>query len=325
MRAAALPVLALPLLLTYCGASGDLVIGKIEPVAEGGASVIPTAGAGGSPTAAGSAQGGAGAVAGSGGDVALGGDAGASGASGAAGAAGAPATVCVGDEEPPLDSLVNRYAFDGTGGEVVDSMGGLPGNLEGGAMLDGTGALTLAGNRDGQPDQYVNLPNDLISSLTDVTFVVWATWKGGAGYERILDFGISDQGEKQGGSGRSYIAVMTSNGFANGMGLGAEITAPGFATLQLASDKDIKGKLSQIALVFRSGVNVELYLDGVLLISSPSPFKLSDIVDVNNWLGESQWSKDHPFGGTYDEFRIYNTALNGCQLTTLLTRGPDVP
>jgi hypothetical protein len=250
----------------------------------------------------------------------VGGDGGASGAS--AGAGGEAGDGCA-DEEPPLDSLAHRYSFDGTGTVVVDSVAGEDGNVVGGALLDGSGVLSLAGNRDGQPDQYVNLPNGLISSLTEVTLVAWTTWQGGAGYQRVFDFGVSDQGEMQGGSGRSYLAVMPSNGFTNGTGLGAEISAPGFATLALPSTQDIEDRPSVVALAYRSAIDVELFLDGTSLIRSPTAVALSDIDDKNNWLGESQWSKDHCYRGTYDEFRIYRVALTACQLRTLVARGPD--
>jgi hypothetical protein len=332
MRAAILPTLALPLLLTYCGSKHELVIGEIEtaPIIEGGTSVIPNGGAGAEPAVGG--NGAVGAIGGAGGAGAVGGtgeggslpEAGSTSTGGVGGEGGVPGTVCPPGEEPPVGSLLHRYSFDGTGADVFDSVGTAHGRVIE-TSLDGTGVLTLAGNRSGLPDQYAELPDNLISGLSELTFVVWTTWKGGAGYERILDFGISNKGSVQGDSGRAYIAVMTSNGFANGMGLGAEITAPGYATLQLASAEDIDDIPSMVALSFRSGVSVGLFLDARLLIESPTPIKLSDISDVNNWLGQSQWSKDHAFGGTYDEFRIYDSALSECQLSTLFARGPDAP
>lgn len=80
---------------------------------------------------------------------------------------------------------------------------------------------------------------------------------------------------------------------------------------------------SVVALSYRSAVPVELFLDGKSLIRSPTAVALVDIDDRNNWLGESQWSKDHCYHGSYDEFRIYSVALTGCQLRTLVARGPD--
>jgi Concanavalin A-like lectin/glucanases superfamily len=323
MRAGKLATLALPLLFTCCGSRGDLIIGELEPVSSAGTvSVIPNAGSGAEPATAGSGQGatggsGSGGSATDGGATTLGGDGGTPEVAG-----GAP-SACSDGEEPPAGSLIHRYSFDGTGSTVTDSVGGANGNLVGGATLDGSGILTLPGNRDGQPDQYVNLPNGLISPLSEVTIVAWTTWIGGAGYQRVFDFGVSDLGEGQGNSGKSYIAVMPSTGFANGTGLGAEIAAPGSATLQLPSPEMMDNRPAQVAFAFKSGLSLELFLDGKSLIQSFTSLKLSDIKDVNNWVGESQWSKDHAYHGTFDELRIYDSALTACQLHTLFDRGPD--
>src|SRR5690242_2341338 len=65
MRAALVPTLALPLLLTYCGAKGDLIIGSLEPIVSGSSSVAPTAGTGATGAVAGSEQGGVGGSGGS--------------------------------------------------------------------------------------------------------------------------------------------------------------------------------------------------------------------------------------------------------------------
>jgi len=149
--------------------------------------------------------------------------------------------------------------------------------------------------------------------------------RGGAGYQRVFDFGISDLGEVQGNAGKSYIAVMPSTGFANGTGLGAEIAIPGSATLQLPSPEVMNNRPAMVGFAFKSGVSMELSVDGQSLIQSPTTLKLSDIKDVNNWVGESQWSKDHAYHGTFNELRIYDMALTACQLHTLLVRGPDAP
>ena len=322
MRATALPILALPLLLTYCGAKQDLLIGEIALVTEAGTGSVPSGGTG-EPATAGSTAAGVGGT----GAISAGGsaEAGAAGEVAVAGAAGQlPVDDCVPGEEPPLDSLLNRYSFDGGSTIVTDSIAGQNGTVLGGAVLDGTGKLSLAG---GSTRQYVNLPNGLVSPLTDVTIVAWITWSYGAGYQRVFDFGISDAGEVQGGSGRSYIAVMPSTGFENGQaqGLGAEIKAPTFDTVQLASTVDMDDRPSQVGFVFRSAVSASLYVDATLLASSPTAIALSDIDDRNNWLGQSQWMKDHNYGGLYDEVRIYGAALNSCQLRTLFERGPEMP
>ena len=203
MRAATIPTLASALLLMHCGARGDLIIGELALTSAGSATVIPS---GGVTATAGTASSDPGGVGGSGGSMA---EAGLGGTpqndGGAPDNAGGDFSDCQATDEAPVGSLLHRYSFDGTGANVTDSVGNATGNLVNGALLDGSGVLTLPGEHDGQPDQYLNLPNGLISPLSEVTIVAWTTWTGGAGYQRVFDFGISDLGEVQGNSGKSYI------------------------------------------------------------------------------------------------------------------------
>jgi hypothetical protein len=323
MRAASAITLLLPLAVANCGSQADLIIGELTTAAESGSTSNPSGG-GGSGASSGSASSTAGAATDPGGAAGTSGafgDSAGEGPGGVGGEAGQvdPGGGCVVGEE----ALVHRYSFDGTGATVVDRVGDKDGSLVGGAALDGSGVLTLPGNRDGQADQYLDLPNGLVSALAQVTVVVWTTWQGGAGYQRVFDFGISDLGETQGNSGKSYLAVMPSTGFANGTGLGAEIAAPGFATQQLPSPQMMLDRPAMVALSFESGVAVELFVDGKSLIRSPTTLSLSDISDQNVWVGQSQWSKDHAYRGTFDELRIYDQALNACQLMTIFERGAD--
>jgi hypothetical protein len=52
--------------------------------------------------------------------------------------------------------------------------------------------------------------------------------------------------------------------------------------------------------------------------------QLSQIDDVNNWLGRSQFTPDPGFAGTYDEFRIYSAALTDAQIAASFAKGPDM-
>ena len=92
-----------------------------------------------------------------------------------------------------------------------------------------------------------------------------------------------------------------------------------------APRSDINDLYVQAAFVFRGGVEASLYLNGELLDREATPITLQNIDDVNNWFGLSQWKKDHGYQRSYDEVRVYDSALNGCQLKTLILRGPDRP
>jgi hypothetical protein len=45
---------------------------------------------------------------------------------------------------------------------------------------------------------------------------------------------------------------------------------------------------------------------------------------VNNWLGRSNWTTDSNFDGSFNEFRIYDTALTADQVAANTAAGPDV-
>jgi hypothetical protein len=51
--------------------------------------------------------------------------------------------------------------------------------------------------------------------------------------------------------------------------------------------------------------------------------ELGDLNDVNNWLGRSNWTADANLNGTFDEFRIYNSALSGSEVAASLAAGPN--
>lgn len=324
MRVARLHLFAGLLLLTECGSRQDLVIGSLG-LSEAGASMGGSSGGSGGDANAGSQ-----AVAGAGGAVdpaagvggqTVGGDGTAAGAGGDGGDVGLPPEDCIVGEEPPLDSLIHRYSFDGVGLSAIDSVGTLNGTISSGAPLTDTGLLDLKSGGD-----FVDLDNSIMDGLTEVTVVAWTTWRGSAGWQRVFDFGTSEGGENVHPGGRSYFCLMAATGFENQTkpGLGGEIKAPGFTTVRLASKEDMKNRPAQVALSFKGGVSASIYLDGNRLDMRATSIKLSDIVFNNNWLGQSQYP-DTNYNGTYEEVRIYKTALNGCQLHTLLVRGPQTP
>ena len=96
--------------------------------------------------------------------------------------------------------LVHRWSFNNaagaapTGTSVVDSVSGAQGFVRGGgATFSGT-ALTLPGTTNGNQtpaaiSAYVDLPNGIISSKTNLTVEVWATQVAARNWQRLFDFG----------------------------------------------------------------------------------------------------------------------------------------
>ncbi|MET0410705.1 MAG: hypothetical protein ABW217_05390, partial [Polyangiaceae bacterium] len=112
------------------------------------------------------------------------------GSSGSSGSGGAPnlspacldagcSAGCAGPMAPVCAALTHRYAFDGGGSEALDAVGNADGALIG-AVLSGNGYIELTPDAE----QYVDLPNHLISRLSSVTLEAWLVWYGGAPWQR---------------------------------------------------------------------------------------------------------------------------------------------
>lgn len=219
------------------------------------------------------------------------------------------------------NGLVHRYSFDSTGNTASDTAGSADATIVGTA-LDGSGTLELS---DGGSEQYAELPAGVLSELTNTTIEAWFIWNGMSSWERLFDFGSSDQGPGERGNGVTYLffatkaagtsstnprAIFTDNGFAS------EIICTGSASLQT-------GKVYHVAVSLDT-VNdtMTLYVDGMLQSAKAFSGTLASLDDVNNWLGRSQYAVDPQFVGSIDEFRIYDVALTNPQVAFSFASGP---
>lgn len=80
------------------------------------------------------------------------------------------------------NALVRRYRFDGSGSTVVDAQGRPAGEVVN-AALTGNGTVVLAG---GSSNQYVDLPNGIVSELQDATIVI-GQWSVAAVARRLCE------------------------------------------------------------------------------------------------------------------------------------------
>ena len=228
----------------------------------------------------------------------------------------------------PLESsLIHRYSFDGDAAVVLDSKGAAHGQLLG-ERLPGDGTLPLAGEHAGQ---YVNLPNGIVSGLTDATFEAWLTWNGGAAWQRIFDFGSSSSGEDMpGATGTSYLFLTTNASPDTSRvlpaGLRVAYSQNGVEDEELCyvATPFPSGVETHVAVVIdRAAKSMALYQDGALLRDCTLTRPLSAIDDVNNWLGHSNYVADADLSGIFDEFRIYGAALSATQVEDSFVAGPD--
>ena len=224
-----------------------------------------------------------------------------------------------------VDTLVRRYAFNGTGTAVRDSMGGPDGSIVGSA-LTGAGAVTLEGRMTGE---FVDLPNGALSTLDSATVEVWLTWYGGAEWQRIFDIGDDQTGvEGAQGSGSSYLFLTPRITDDGGRLVRVAYQRTSYPEVQLDATRTLPtGTLTHVAVtVDAASETLALYLDGALENSKSmldAPIRLSVINDINVWLGRSQYAADPDLSASIEEFRIYSTALSAAQVRSSFAAGPS--
>lgn len=230
--------------------------------------------------------------------------------------------------------LVHRYSFNETSGTVVkDSVGSADGVLKGsGGAFDGSGKLVLPGGVTSNVAAdalagYVDLPNGIISVLTNATFEAWVTYDGGTAslWQRIFDFGTSATGENVANGNGDYLFLCPVTS-AQTIRFAVRDPATQSETVIANSATVLAGGVEACLTVsYDHTANASrVYSNGVLIASAPASVALSTIHDVNNWLGRSQWD-DAMFQGSYDEFRIYNTALNSIEVAGSYANGTANP
>ena len=247
--------------------------------------------------------------------------------------------------------LVHRYSFNNADGpaefEVIeDLVGDADGEVLGtGANFSG-GQLALDGGASADA-AYVDLPNGLVSGLTDATMEGWASVTGAQNWGRLYDFGSTTggfdgelDGPGGGGEGLDYIMYAPTQGtniavqraeIRNQDPLGGELADGPMGATWLVDDSVATelGQMFHWATVFDADGGGEgvatfsTYRDGMLQGTTTTPFQLGHLNDVNNWLGRSNWTGDANFQGTFDEFRIYDNALDEEEIGASYQFGPD--
>jgi hypothetical protein len=233
--------------------------------------------------------------------------------------------------------LIHRWSFGDSvdGVTLPDSVGGADGTLinntglasitDGEVVLGNDGSQSSNGNNGDANGDYVDLPNGLISSLTQMTIEVWTTWDNDSQqWQRVYDFGISNDGEGLSSAATNpdvYNLYFTPKRWDNQACVEYRKggTAPQFApggTLAL-------GQETLITQVHDDKADqVRLYVNGIAVGGFEALFPLQAMTDKNNWLGRSQWG-DTLYVGSFNELRIYDTALLGDQIAADYLAGPD--
>ncbi|MEE6274307.1 immunoglobulin-like domain-containing protein, partial [Georgenia sp. MJ206] len=210
--------------------------------------------------------------------------------------------------EPATEGLVAHYPLAGEGGTVAEDVSGNDRDAQilGGAQL-GPAGLELDGTND-----YVRLPNDIMSGLDSITvaFDVRIDPSMGSAYF-IYGFGNSS-----GANGDGYL-------FAEGNPLRTTIASGNWSTEQntQADGYNLPRNVWKHLTYTQTGTTGVLYEDGREVARNTAvtitPGSIGNGTTTANYIGRSLYSADPYFRGAVHDFRIYDRALSAGEVLDL--------
>lgn len=248
--------------------------------------------------------------------------------------------------------LRHRYSFaDGSGTTVNDSVGGAHGTIRGAPFTwnaDATGATTrpgqlmlnngIAANTTGVTNAFVDLPNRMLTSrYGDFTIEGWVTNDVAQNWARVFDFGTNNFQESDsavaypGGnsSGTEYL-FLSAQEAGNTTNQRYSLRRDNVEDGGTFNTGTVLGTQWHFAFVYDRDGNagspqLRLYRNNVLVGTTNTLKSPEGFLDVNCWLGRSNFTGDRPMEGSFNEFRIYDGAFSLADFQTSEALGPDSP
>ncbi|MBX3745946.1 MAG: hypothetical protein KF833_11625 [Verrucomicrobiae bacterium] len=259
------------------------------------------------------------------------------------------------DPEPPpaataerlTQGPAHRYSFNEPAGDAMDkefrdSVGTAHGMVLG---FDGefTGSrLRLPGGSSTEA-AYGDLPNGMVSSRGvanggpgEVSLEFWFKITGARTWSRVFDFGSTDNSDDGlgevfqpggGGQGLDYLAYTAQIGDdvnSRRLELRNE-DPPGGGIVTSDSGTQTFNTDTHVVLTWHeSSGTIHVYENGQRINGLTTSTPMSDLNDVNVWLGRSNWTADQNTQGEYDEVRVYDYVLTPGQVLGNTLAGPDL-
>jgi autotransporter-associated beta strand protein len=260
---------------------------------------------------------------------------------------------------PNLNNVVLRWCFTNAAASapastsVADLVSGASAIVRGNGATFTSKGLRIPGTTTGNVavnsmSAYIDLPNGIISSRTNITIEIWATPLSAPNWARLCDFGRPTQAGDGLGAAGEYTgtpgaaapgATSASDDIMLSAAIGTDLTAQRFeaklnggASVTLDADlATVAGVPHHYAITFADGVGSygaaggrwQWYRDGDAIAYLDVNFHLADIEDVNNWLGRSMWSADNNANNEYAEVRLSNVTLARTEVLANYLLGPN--
>ena len=248
-------------------------------------------------------------------------------------------------------TLRHRYSFgDAAGTTVTDSVGGAHGTIKGTPFLWNETVAATA-NRPGQlvlnngvavnsttvTSAFVDLPNGLLTArYGDFTIEGWVTNEIAQTWARVFDFGTNNYNEGTaavaytGGTSTGteyfFVTAQEGNNLGNQRYALKRDNAEDGATIAGGA---ALGTQWHFAVVYDRDGNagspqMRMYRNGVLIGTTNTAKLPEGFLDVNCWLGRSNYTGDRAMAGSFNEFRIYDGAFSANDAATSFAQGPNV-
>ena len=155
-------------------------------------------------------------------------------------------------------------------------------------------------------DDYIHMPNNLVSGEEDVTFVINVRPEMTGANQFTFTVGNSES---------NYLFLNTNTGSNARFAM----TTVGWwqEEGELKADKIERGDWASIAIVM-DGKTKKMYVDGSIAAETTSELLASGLGDTAaNYLAKSQYSGDSYFKGYIDDFRVYSKALTADEIDAI--------
>ena len=213
-------------------------------------------------------------------------------------------------------NLTVHLKFDETGGTVAADSSGFAQNA---SLVHGpnfaAGFINNGLNFPATANQHAELPQGIMSGVTDFTIATWIKVNAFATWQRIFDFG----------TGQSNYMYLAAQGPAGAGQPRFCIRTPSIGDQVIDSSIALPtGTWAHVA-VTRSGSTIRLYVNGSLAGSGTASLNPSDLgVTTLNYLGMSQFS-DPYLNGVLDDFRLYTQTLSASEISALAHPAAGAP
>lgn len=213
-------------------------------------------------------------------------------------------------------SLVSHWSFDTANGSVVaDSQGNFNGTLSGSTpYVAGLFGQALSFDRTQNSLVTISSDNTLNWSGAEFSFSLWI--KTSTTEQLTFFFSKHDSGSSNGYAG----ALNQHNSGTFGAANAASFYVSGSDQTTSAVIND--DTWHHLAFVYAAGISQSIYVDGVSLVSTPTPAAITGnsvpLLLGGMWFGGATST----YTGLLDEVRLYNHALSAGEVTALATPAP---